>query len=289
MLENHKVNSDTALFGVFGDPVRHSKSPVMMNRAFQTRKYNGVYAAFHVSSENLSQAVGGIRALGFRGINVTIPHKVEIMKELDHIDEAAQIIGAVNTIVNDNGQLIGYNTDGIGYVRSLKEETQLDLSGKNILIVGAGGAARGVVYALSQERPNKIWIANRTIDKAKLLALQFSNHADVEGISIDQIGDVIDKAQVLINHTPIGMSPHIDATPVSKELLHPQLVVSDLIYNPLKTRLLEDAESLGCTIHGGLGMFIYQGAYAFEYWTGLEAPVKEMREVVIHSLQNNIA
>jgi shikimate dehydrogenase len=168
------IDTGTAVYGVFGDPVRHSRSPVMLNRAFAVAGVNAVYAAFHVLPGTLRQAVEGIRALGFGGVNVTLPHKVEVMEYLDEIDEGARFIGAVNTIVNDGGRLIGYNTDGIGYVRSLKEETGVSLAGKTLLVIGAGGAARGVVYALAQERPARIVIANRTAERARALAADFA-------------------------------------------------------------------------------------------------------------------
>ena len=142
----------------------------MLNRAFQEAGINAVYAAFHVRPEELGDAVRGIRALGYRGINVTIPHKVEVMQYLDEIDEGARIVGAVNTIVNESGKLIGYNTDGIGYVRSLKEETGIELKGKSVLLLGAGGAARGVAYALAKEGASRIYIANRTKERALELA-----------------------------------------------------------------------------------------------------------------------
>ncbi|MFD2671610.1 shikimate dehydrogenase [Marinicrinis sediminis] len=280
-------DQDTRFFGVFGDPVKHSKSPVMMNRAFEVTGYNGVYGAFHISAGQLGDAVAGIRALDYKGVNVTIPHKVDVMPYLDEIDEAARVIGAVNTIVNENGRLLGYNTDGIGYVRSLKEETGIALAGKEIVMIGAGGAARGVVHALAQEQPAKIWIVNRTREKAEELAAQLQSHAPMEGVHLDDLKDLLPQSSLLVNNTPIGMHPNVAQTPVSKDWLHPNLVVSDLIYNPIRTRMLHEAVEVGCTVHGGLGMFIYQGAYAFEYWTGQQAPVEEMRAVVVQALEEN--
>jgi shikimate dehydrogenase len=216
-------------------------------------------------------------------VNVTLPHKVEVMEYLDEIDEGARFIGAVNTIVNDGGRLIGYNTDGIGYVRSLKEETGVSLAGKTLLVIGAGGAARGVVYALAQERPARIVIANRTAERARALAADFARYGSIAGIGLDELDDWKAQVDVVINTTHAGMSPHETKMPMDPSWLRPGMLVSDIIYNPLITMLLKQAEAKGCIIHGGLGMFIYQGAYAFEYWTGRPAPVAAMREAVEQS------
>lgn len=283
------MNSYTTLYGVFGDPIHHSRSPVMHNRAFQATGVNGAYAAFHVKPHQLKQAVEGIRALGFGGVNITIPHKVEVMQYLDEIDADAKVLGAVNTIVNRDGKLIGHNTDGIGYVRSLKEETGLDLRGKRILILGAGGAARGVAYALSKEMPAEIRIANRTKDKAVELADSLGHLASARGIGLDELNRLSDDFDLLINTTSIGMHPNSDELPVDEAWLKNRvglgITVSDLIYNPMQTKLLQIAQSQGATVHGGLGMFVYQGAYAFEYWTGKSAPAVAMREAVEQSLR----
>ncbi len=277
------MDSHTALFGVIGDPIRHSKSPIMLNRAFRETGVNGVYAAFHVTPERLEQAIAGVRGLGFRGLNVTIPHKVEVMQFLDEISEGAQAIGAVNTIVNENGRLIGYNTDGIGYVRSLKEEAEPDLSGKTIVVFGAGGAARGILWALAQEGPAAIFVANRTEAKAVELAGSFPSAMRISAVPGNGMQSVVAEADVVVNTTSVGMSPNVDALPIDPAWLKPGAVASDLIYNPLKTAFLSRAEERGCRIHGGLGMFVYQGAYAFEYWTGKPAPIAAMREVVLAS------
>jgi shikimate dehydrogenase len=277
------VDSHTVLYGVIGDPVRHSKSPIMLNRAFRERGINGSYAAFHVTPNQLEQALAGVRGLGFRGLNVTIPHKIEVMAFLDEVHEGARAAGAVNTVVNENGRLIGYNTDGIGYVRSLKEEVESDLTGKTIVVLGAGGAARGILWALAQENPTAIMLANRTEEKAIELAASFSLELHISVIPWKTLREVCAYADVVINTTSVGMSPHVDAVPIDTTWLKSGSVVSDLIYNPLKTTFLQQAEQRGCKIHGGLGMFIYQGAYAFEYWTGQPAPVEVMRAAVLES------
>ncbi|MDF2646868.1 MAG: shikimate 5-dehydrogenase [Paenibacillus sp.] len=284
MEKNRTIDSHTILYGVFGDPIRHSRSPIMLNRAFQEAGINAVYAAFHVRPDELGDAVRGIRALGYRGINVTIPHKVEVMQYLDEIDEGARIVGAVNTIVNESGKLIGYNTDGIGYVRSLKEETGIELKGKSVLLLGAGGAARGVAYALAKEGAGRIYIANRTKERALELADTISSYTEAIGLGMDELGHVVNEVEFVLNTTSAGMHPHVDELPLPLELLRSHHLVSDLIYNPRITRFLREAEARGARIHGGLGMFIYQGAFAFEYWTCTPAPVAAMRQVVEQSL-----
>lgn len=283
--EGSRMDSHTVLYGVIGNPIRHSKSPIMMNRAFRETGINGAYAAFHVTSERLPDFAAGVRAMGIRGVNVTIPHKLDIMSLLDEIDAGAEAIGAVNTIVNDDGRLIGYNTDGIGYVRSLKEEAEPELAGKRIVVLGAGGAARGIVYALSKENPERITIVNRSVERAEELAKAFRSQADIEAAAADSLKEASRLADIVINTTSVGMYPNTEDTPIDGAWLQPGAVASDLIYNPLKTAFLQQAERQGCRVHGGLGMFIYQGAYAFEYWTGRPAPVEAMRETVLESLQ----
>jgi shikimate dehydrogenase len=278
-----QIDTGTVLYGVFGDPIKHSKSPLMLGRAFRAEGINAVYAAFHIVPGQLKAAVDGVRALGFRGINVTLPHKEEIMRYMDEIDAGARVIGAVNTVVNHNGTLIGYNTDGIGYVRSLKEETGLTLEGKRILILGARGAARGVGYALAQERPASIMIANRTEEKAQELAEDLSRYCECEGMGWKGIDNLKQRVDLIVNTTSVGMHPNIDETPIDTSWLREGITVSDIVYNPRVTKLLQEAGKRGCTIHEGLGMFIYQGAYAFEYWTGRKAPVAVMREAVEQS------
>jgi shikimate dehydrogenase len=285
MTSNRSLDSHTTLYGVFGDPVRHSRSPLMMNRAFQVMGINAAYAAFHVKPDGLGNAIAGIRALGFRGVNVTIPHKVEVMQHLDAIDEGARIIGAVNTIVNENGKLTGYNTDGIGYVRSLREETGIELEGMRVLLLGAGGAARGVAYALAKAGVKRIEIANRTINRAIELASAIGEFTDTEGIGLDDLADRLGSVDLIVNTTSAGMHPNVAELPMNSELIEPEHIVSDLIYNPRITRFLKEAEARGAKIHGGLGMFIYQGAYALEYWTGNAAPIVAMRQIVEQSLQ----
>lgn len=286
MLEQKKSNpSLPVLLGVMGDPIAHSKSPAMHNAALQAAGVNGMYMPLHVRPEQLESAIRGIVALGYRGVNVTIPHKEQVMQYLDVIDESARLIGAVNTIVNEEGKLTGYNTDGIGYVRSLKEEAVPELVGKRIAVLGAGGAARGVIYALALEKPERISILNRTANRAVALASDLRAHGlgDITGGGMEEAAVVLASADIVINTTAAGMHPYVDDVPVDPALIRAGAAVSDLIYNPLETRLLREAKQRGCTVHGGLGMFIYQGAVAFEHWLGIPAPVETMRRAVLDS------
>ncbi|QHT60243.1 shikimate dehydrogenase [Paenibacillus lycopersici] len=283
----NNVDSHTVLYSVIGDPIRHSKSPIMMNRAFRECGINGIYTAFHITTDKLGDFVAGVRAMGIRGVNVTIPHKLDVMPLLDEIHESAAAIGAVNTIVNDGGRLTGYNTDGIGYVRSLKEEARSDLNGARVLIVGAGGATRGILYALAREGVASVTISNRTVARAQELADAFAGQGPaVRAIGQDELRDACAESDIIINTTSLGMYPNVDAAPLDSAWLRPGSIASDLIYNPLTTRFLEEAKARGCLIHGGLGMFIYQGAYAFEYWTGQPAPAAAMRETVLAALRS---
>ncbi|KIV55149.1 shikimate dehydrogenase [Aneurinibacillus migulanus] len=283
------MNSQTILTGLFGHPVGHSLSPLMHNRAFAELGINFRYAAFDIEPGQVREAVDAIRALGLRGVNVTIPHKVTVMDYLDEIDAEARAIGAVNTIVNDGGKLIGYNTDGRGYVRSLTEETGVDLSRQSALLLGAGGAARGVGVALLGAGLGSLVITNRTIEKAEQLAEQLQAihpQANIAVQPMEMMGDALAAATLLVQTTSIGMHPNVEASPVAVEALHERLLVSDLIYNPMNTKLLRDAKEKGARIHHGLGMFIYQGALSFEYWTGQPAPVDAMREAVWDALRS---
>jgi shikimate dehydrogenase len=283
-MENQwQIDAGTVVYGVFGDPVKHSKSPLMLNRAFREAGVPAVYAAFHVRPEGLAEAVRGVRAMGFGGINVTIPHKVAVMELMDELDETAAAIGAVNTVVHRDGRLIGYNTDGIGYVRSLKEETGMTVEGKRIAVIGAGGAARGIVYALLKEGPERVLVLNRTVSSAERLAADMGRYGAVEGWGLAELAKMKDEIDLLINTTSVGMHPHTEEMPVPADLLASRMTVSDIVYNPRRTKLLAEAEARGLRTHGGLGMFVYQGAYAFEYWTGRPAPVAAMREAVERS------
>lgn len=276
------INSSTELYGVFGNPVSHSLSPVMHNTAFSVTKHNGIYLAFQVP--DIGRAVSGMRALGMKGASVTLPHKIDVMKYLDHIDPMAENIGAVNTIVNRDGQLYGYNTDGLGAVKALEDKT--DFQGKNAVIIGAGGAARALGFELTA-RGARVVITNRTIAKGEKLAEDmgagFTPLADLHKLwkpgKPGKMG-----IEILINTTPLGMIPEVTLMPVEESLLDKSMVVMDVVYNPLTTRLLETAEKMGCTTVNGVEMFVRQGLHQFKLWTRKDPPMEVMKKAVLDSL-----
>ncbi|OUM88161.1 MAG: shikimate dehydrogenase [Bacillus thermozeamaize] len=284
------------MVGLLGHPVGHSFSPRMHNAAFRALALPYHYEAFDVLPERLAEAVRGMKALGFRGFNVTIPHKVAVMSLLDEVSGEALGIGAINTVVIDSdGKLYGTNTDGLGYLRSLQEEVGMQLSGAKVMLLGAGGAARAVGYALLKKGVDRLWIANRSRERAEQLAAQLraacsssasGSSGAIATCSLDEAGRWLGETTLLINTTSVGMHPDVDQSPLAAEELRrlpEEAVVSDLIYNPRKTRFLSEAERCGLRIHGGLGMFLYQGAEAFRLWTGKEAPLPVMRLAIEES------
>lgn len=280
------MDSRTGLFALIGDPVEHSKSPDMMNAALREMQLPDVYLAFKVEPSCLKDAVAGFRALGVKGWNVTIPHKVAIMDNLDMIDETAQAIGAVNTVVYENGKWVGYNTDGPGYLRSLEEEWSLPFSSLNVVIVGAGGAARAVGYTLAKAGVPHITVLNRTLSKAEALGRHLSSLTQLEAYSLNEGRKAIGKADLIINTTSVGMAPKVHETPIPVEWIGQGQYVSDLIYHPRETMLLRGAKARGAQVQSGLGMLVYQAAIAFEKWTGKEAPVPLMKQVLSASLKD---
>ena len=267
----HEIAADAppARFALLGHPVGHSLSPVMHNAAFAAAGYNGVYTAIPV--RDIRPAVAGLSALGFRGASITIPHKQAVIECLDEVEETARRIKAVNTIVNCDGRLQGWNTDVVGAIDALKEKTCLE--GKSAAVLGAGGAARAVAFGLTAAG-GTVTIFNRGRARAEALAAEL-------GAGFKPLAEfTADGCDLLINTTPVGMAPRAGETPVAAERLRPGLVVMDIVYNPLRTRLLQDAAAAGCVAIDGLSMFIRQGARQFELWTGRPAPVDVMRMAV---------
>jgi shikimate dehydrogenase len=285
---NGAISGETKLCGIIGDPIEHTMSPAMHNAAFKKSGLNYLYLPFRVKSEDLGEAIDGVRALNIRGLNVTIPHKVSVIPFLDKLDSLVDGIGAVNTIVNDEGVLMGYNTDATGFLRTLIEGG-IEPRGKNVVILGAGGASRAISFILA-ERGASLVILNRLLelDWAEELASRISEFfgKQVEALELDEknLAKVLEKADIVVNATSVGMSPKIDETPLPSKLLKPDLVVYDIVYNPAKTRLLREAEAAGARTLSGLNMLVWQGALAFEKWTGREAPVEAMRAEVIKGL-----
>ncbi|AZB43700.1 shikimate dehydrogenase [Bacillus sp. FJAT-42376] len=272
------------LYGIIGCPVGHSMSPDIHNRSFQDQNIDASYHQFHVEKNQLGSAINGIRALGIKGVNVTVPHKEEVMAYLDAVDETAARMGAVNTIVNRNGFLTGYNTDGPGFLEAIKPYLTKDLSGIKCLIIGAGGAARGIYDALAHAGIGHADIANRTLEKAA--AVMNECDADVQGrvLSLEEAEQHLDQYSLVIQTTSIGMSPKIHEQPISLANVLPGTLVSDIIYNPIQTAFLKEAEERGCTILSGVGMFIYQGALSFRHWTGIMPDPLVMESVVLEKL-----
>lgn len=284
------ISGKTRVCGVIGDPIEHSMSPVMHNAAFKELGLDYLYVPFQVRKEELGKAVEGMRALNIRGLNVTTPHKVAIISFLDELDPLSRKIGAVNTIVNDDGVLTGYNTDATGFLQALLERG-VEPKEKKVVILGAGGASRAISFILA-ERGAHLVILNRLLelDWAEELAQRVSKvfAKEVKALELNEknLAMVLEGADILINATSVGMSPDVDKTPVPARLLKPGLIVVDIVYNPIQTRLLKEAEAAGAQTIGGLDMLVWQGAIAFEKWTGRKAPLDLMRREVIKALEH---
>jgi len=275
-----KINSETKLTGIIGYPLKHTLSPKMHNEVFRALNLNYLYLPFEVTEEMLVQALAGLKALNLCGVNVTIPYKEKVLPFLDEITMEAKTIGAVNTIVNDRGRLIGYNTDAPGFLLSLKEYG-IEISGKKILLLGAGGAARAVAYALLTAGAELI-IANRTKKKAEELAEDFSAVGKI--LEILELGEDPISLQsyfMAVNTLPLGMHPYehqmppVDFTGVSSDF-----VAYELIYNPPETIFLKMAKEKGAKTINGLSMLLWQGVLAFEKWTGVTPPVDVMKKAL---------
>ncbi|MXQ53513.1 shikimate dehydrogenase [Shimazuella alba] len=274
------ITANTRPLGLLGYPVTHSKSPQILNEVCRILGIPATYMAYSVCPDHLKEAVNGMRVLNFIGFNVTIPHKVAIIPYLDELDETAEEIGAVNTVLNKDGKLIGYNTDGVGYLRSLQEETAFSLKNKIVTILGAGGAARAVSITLAKAGAAKVFIANRTQSKAEELANVLGTFTSASAVALLQAHEKIAESHLLVNTTSIGMSPHTEVMPVPADYLHPKLLVSDLIYRPEETKLLLSAKQIGARTHGGLGMLLHQAAVAVEHWFNETAPILQMRAIL---------
>ncbi|MBD1382070.1 shikimate dehydrogenase [Metabacillus arenae] len=272
------------LYGLIGCPVGHSMSPDIHNDAFSHLHLSAYYHAFHVEKEKLADAVSSLRTLGVLGFNVTVPHKVAIMPLLDEIDESASRIGAVNTVKNKDGKLIGYNTDGIGYLTSLKRRIKKPLSESKVLLIGAGGAARGIYFTLAKEGCLQIDICNRTIEKAKDLISECPIKVKGDAYSIHGAENLIYDYDIIIQTTSIGMHPNTSEKPIELTGAKKECLVSDIIYNPIQTQLLKEAEAEGMQTLTGVGMFVHQAAHAFIIWTGIEPNVARMEKIVINKL-----
>ena len=283
------VHGKTKILGVFGFPVEHSLSPAMHNSAIAALGLSYIYLPFAVSPENLGTAIRSLPALGIVGVNLTIPHKENVLPFLEEITDEARDVGAVNTVHCIGGRLVGDNTDGRGFFLPLREQG-ISISGKSVLVLGAGGAARSVVFRLVREGA-EVTLINRTPERAEHLAQAVRDAgfaASIRTLSLDNATDyhaATAQATLLVNTTRVGMHPNKDELPpVVLEAFRPELTVYDLVYNPVATRLLEEAKRRGCKTINGVKMLVYQGALAFERWTGHFPPTEVMELAVIGSL-----
>lgn len=280
------ISGKTKLTGFFAKPASHSLSPLMHNLAFSHWGIDAVYLAFEVDQTNLRQAVESIRTLDMLGVNVSMPNKTAVLAYLDQLSPEAELIGAVNTIVHREQRLIGYNTDGMGFVRSVNE-TGHPIKNQKIVVLGAGGAAKAIVVQMALEGAQEITIYKRLnatflplkeyfvkVSEKTGCPIRLHDYADESQLALD-----LSQANLLINATDIGMGSKKDQLPIADvKLLHSQLAVFDLIYSPSETRLIQEAKKMGIKAYNGLGMLIHQGAIAFELWTHREMPVQNIRE-----------
>ncbi|MBE6511081.1 MAG: shikimate dehydrogenase [Methanobrevibacter millerae] len=277
-----EIKGSTNVVGLIGHPVEHSFSPPMHNAAFNKLNMDYVYTAFDVNPNDLKTAIVGADALNIKGFNVTIPHKIEVMKYLNEIDEVAKLIGAVNTI--DFKNLKGYNTDGIGAIKAIGEVT--NVKNKNVVIAGAGGASRAISFYLAKYGVDQLTILNRNVEKAQKLANDVLDSELIDNVESDSINNMnLSDADILINTTPVGMHPNVDDVPIAQAGdMHDNLVVFDAVYNPNETGLLKQAIEAGAKPVYGIKMLLYQGAESFEIWTGKKAPIDVMQEALIKYL-----
>lgn len=277
------ITGKTNVVGIIGDPVEHSMSPIMHNAAFRYLSLDYIYVPFKVSSDELKSAIDGAKSLNIKGLNVTIPHKTDVIQYLDSFDKSAELIGAVNTIkFDDDDHAKGYNTDGVGAVKAIEEFSTV--KDKKIIILGAGGASRAVSFQILIDGAKELVIANRTPENALELKNDLTEklNAYVKCVDLgEELKNELVDADILINTTPIGMYPHVDQEPLVKaEMMHEKLIVNDLVYNPLKTGLLKEAEKAGAKSISGIKMLIYQGMESFRIWTDVNPPLEVFQEAL---------
>jgi shikimate dehydrogenase len=281
------ITGKTRVCGVIGNPIEHSLSPIMHNAAFEALRLDYVFLAFKVKPAQVEAAVNGMKALNIRGLNVTMPHKSTVINHLDRVDLSAQIVNSVNTILNKENLLFGFNTDGVGALKALRENG-VEPKGKKVLLLGAGGAARAIAYTLAKEA-DELAVLNRTVKQAqelaKLLEKSLNKKVVAGSLSPSDIQRNIEDSDILVNATSVGMKPKPDESPVAAKALRSNLAVMDIVYNPVETKLAKDAKAVGAQVISGVEMLIYQGAASFEIWTGKSAPVEVMRKAVLKHLQ----
>jgi shikimate dehydrogenase len=280
-----EIAGRTHVCAVIGDPIEHTLSPTMQNAAFQHLNLNMVFLAFRVTPDQLEHAVKGVRALGIRGVNVTMPHKNSVTLFLDEADASVRFLHAANTILNQDGRLRGFNTDGVGAVRALKNNG-VELSGKKVLLLGAGGAAKAIAFALARE-VDELCILNRDAAKARELTSllePWGKKIIADELSPNPIREHLKESDLLINATSVGMAPNTHESLVEIPWLKPDLTVMDIVYNPVETKLIRDAKAADAKTVNGVEMLLYQGAASFEIWMGTKAPVDVMRAALLEKL-----
>ena len=279
------IQATTGLAGLIGYPLKHSRSPQIHNSAFRKLGLDLVYLAFEIEDGKIREALNAMITFNVKGFNVTMPHKKNIVQLLDEVSEDAKIIGSVNTVKNEKGKLIGYNTDGSGLVKAI-EAAGVDYKGKKIVILGSGGAARAVAIQLAFDGAAEIVMANRTFSKAEEIMATINEKIPTskgKAIEMDEeiIKEELKDAAIVINCTPVGMKSTIDQSPINNvDTFHKGLFVIDIIYDPLKTKLIYIAEEAGCKTMNGIDMLIYQGALAFKIWTEQDMPIEYIKEVL---------
>lgn len=282
------ISGKTRVCGVIGDPIEHTLSPAIHNAAFDHLKLDFVFLAFRVKAADLENAVRGMRGLGIHGLNVTMPHKSTVISFLDEVDPAVKFLGSANTILNKDGKLSGFNTDGVGALKALRENGT-ELSEKKVLLLGAGGAAKAIAFALAEE-VGELAVLNRATEKAKELAealgRMFNKKVVGGALSPDAIAKNLRGSDVLINATSVGMHPDANQSIVTPQWLRSDLTVMDIVYNPVETKLAKDAKAAGAKVISGVEMLIYQGAASFEIWTGRSAPIEVMRRAALNKLSS---
>lgn len=278
----------TKIVGILGDPIGHTLSPVMHNAAFRALELDWVYIPARVRPSDLGAALRGIRAMGWAGINLTIPHKERATRLVDRASREARLTGAVNTIVCTPRGLVGHNTDGLGYVAALREDLNFDPGKKRVVMLGSGGAARGIAVALLSRGASRLTILNRTSRRASALARRLGrrfrgSRISSGGLTRENVSRAFAEADLLVNATAVGMGGTAHRGLPLKELPG-AAIVSDIVYRPMRTPLLVAASRIGLQTHGGLGMLLHQGAEAFELWTGEQAPIDVMRRALRRAL-----
>lgn len=283
----NKIDSKTGLYGIIGQPIKHSKSPVIYNHGFALLEINDVYIAFDIKANELQEFVRSVKLLGIKGFNVTMPYKSDIMQYLDEITTTARAMGAVNTVVNKDGKLTGHNTDGTGMVCSLKDKG-ITIKGKRICLFGTGGASSAILVAMAQAGAKRIDLFNRKGIASEIFSEVTRNVEELYSeceLNLYSFGDKgsleesVSNADILINGTPLGMNPNVDDTPVENiSLLRSDQIVVESVYDPIETRFLKDAKNAGCITLAGRDMLFWQGVEAFYLYTGQKLPLEEAKK-----------